>query len=309
MKQVRIGGKDYFLTKGYVEDPVLRESFYELPREAFGVDFQKWNEAGYGKVFHRPYCLFDGNRAAAGVCASILEFEYKGKRETYVQIGGVVTRREYQHMGLSRYLMEQVISDWEDQCSMIYLYANDSVTAFYPKFGFKEVQDYEYIRTTSETAQDNSAKVRKLDVENEKDLKRLITRIKKGNPYAALEVIREDVSLMMFYCMRYVKEMIYEIEDLGAVVIADYQGDVLEISDILSDGRAEMDEIIGRMERKGIKTIKLGFTPEKKEGYIARPIQEQDHTFFVRPGISETKEESHIFQSDEKLGFPVLSYT
>jgi len=40
--------------------------------------------------------------------------------------------------------METVLEEWKGNCDCIYLYANDSVVNFYPKFGFVSAYEYRY---------------------------------------------------------------------------------------------------------------------------------------------------------------------
>lgn len=42
-----------------------------------------------------------------------------------------------------RKLIEEVLKDWENNCDGIYLYANDTVLDFYPKFGFEKAKEYQ----------------------------------------------------------------------------------------------------------------------------------------------------------------------
>lgn len=51
-----------------------------------------------------------------------------------------MTDVKYRDQGLLRIIMEKVIAEWKDKCELIYLFANDSVLDFYPKFGFDKVQ-------------------------------------------------------------------------------------------------------------------------------------------------------------------------
>ena len=53
-----------------------------------------------------------------------------------IQIGAVGTLPEYRNKGLSKYLMDLVLDKYQDSTDISFLFANETVTEFYPKFGF-----------------------------------------------------------------------------------------------------------------------------------------------------------------------------
>ncbi|MGE7624770.1 GNAT family N-acetyltransferase [Viridibacillus sp. NPDC096237] len=98
---------------------------------------------------------------------STIDFIVFGKKKRFVQLGTVMTDEHYRNQGLSRVLMETVLDEWKDKCDMFYLFANDSVLDFYPKFGFVPVDEYE--ATTKVSKIENPYSVRKMDIDNVND--------------------------------------------------------------------------------------------------------------------------------------------
>lgn len=64
----------------------------------------------------------------------------------FVQLGTVMTRPDLRKRGLGRFLMERVLEDWSCACQGIYLFANDSATGYYPRFGFSTSFETEHVR-------------------------------------------------------------------------------------------------------------------------------------------------------------------
>ena len=85
----------------------------------------------------------DGNKLVANESVSIMKINILEEERIYIQIGTVMTDEEYRNQGLSRFLMEKVLSEWENKCDCIYLFANDTVLDFNPKFGFERVYEYQ----------------------------------------------------------------------------------------------------------------------------------------------------------------------
>ncbi|MGM1020539.1 MAG: GNAT family N-acetyltransferase [Bacillota bacterium] len=108
-----------------------------------------------------PYVLLDGDCVVANVSVSLMNFDLLGENRKYIQIGTVMTHTNYRNQGLSRFLLECVLQDWYDNGDAMYLFANDSVKEFYPKFGFVPAQEYQFNRKAS-TKNQNICKQNKL---------------------------------------------------------------------------------------------------------------------------------------------------
>nr|WP_307897013.1 GNAT family N-acetyltransferase [Clostridium botulinum] len=139
-----INDKKYSCACNYRDDSILRNSFNTLTEKTYGFNFKQWYEDGYWGDKYIPYSLLDGDNVVSNVSVNIIDFLILGEEKRYVQIGTVMTDEEYRGQGLCRTLMERVIKEWEDKCDLIYLFANDSVLDFYPKFGFDKCDEYQY---------------------------------------------------------------------------------------------------------------------------------------------------------------------
>ncbi len=118
------------------QTPSLRADFFELTRTVFGLDFEKWYQAGDWTDRYLPYAAAVDGTLVANVSANLIDISFRGEKRRYIQIGAVMTAPAYRQRGFSRMLLEELLSDWKDRCDGVYLYANDSVLDFYPKFGF-----------------------------------------------------------------------------------------------------------------------------------------------------------------------------
>lgn len=52
-----------------------------------------------------------------------------------------MTHPNYRGQGLAKNLLNHVIAKYEDQYDFLYLFANDTVLDFYPKFGFERIEE------------------------------------------------------------------------------------------------------------------------------------------------------------------------
>ncbi|EJR92246.1 MULTISPECIES: GNAT family N-acetyltransferase [Bacillus cereus group] len=82
-----------------------------------------------------------------------------------------MTHPDYRHQGLATKLMNHIIKKYEKDYDFIYLFANDTMLEFYPKFGFEKVQESSFsLKVSNMICQiDKKYDLRKLDVNNQAD--------------------------------------------------------------------------------------------------------------------------------------------
>ncbi|MEG0295199.1 MAG: GNAT family N-acetyltransferase [Clostridium sp.] len=300
-RQVEFKGVKYSYEFEYRDNDILRKSFNSLAAKTFDIDFEEWYKGGYWGNGYIPHSLVLDNVIVANVSVSIMYFKIFGKKKKYIQLGTVMTESDYRGAGLSRFLMEEVLKEWEDKCDLIYLFANDSVLDFYPRFGFKETTEYECSLVDIKKSASNSKRVRKIDMSNDNDIitfKNIINNSKEFSPVAVLD----NTSVIMFYCTSFMKENVYYIEEDETIVIASYDDTALNIQEIFSFKEVELNSIIEKMIINDVDKVILGFTPFDKSGYKESILRENDTTLFVKEG------KINPFKIN-KLRFPELSHT
>ena len=157
------------LISNYRDNEILRTSFLELAREIFGLNFSSWHDNGYWGDRYIPYSVADGDKIVANVSINKLDFIIEGRSLRALQIGTVMTHPDYRSKGLSASLMNHILEEYKGKYDFMYLFANDSVLDFYPKFGFERVEEFLYTAKTASLTRD--ALLRKLDISNSEDLK------------------------------------------------------------------------------------------------------------------------------------------
>ena len=160
------------------EDPDLRAGFFALARETFDLDFEPWYRGGWWGERYIPYLLTVDGHAAANVSVNVLDTRFQGRPRRYIQLGTVMTAPAFRGRGYSRRLLETVLDQWRDRFDGAYLYANDSVLDFYPKFGFRPGVETVHSRPFS----GGRGTARPLDVDRREDLDLLLDRYALGTP-------------------------------------------------------------------------------------------------------------------------------
>ena len=121
----------------YRDNDALRASFNELAGKVFGLSFENWYQNGFWKDNYIPYSVVIDGKVVANVSVNRCDVNYNGETKSLIQLGTVMTDPDHRGKGYARELMEKIISDYEGKVDGMYLFANDSVTSFYPLFGFK----------------------------------------------------------------------------------------------------------------------------------------------------------------------------
>jgi hypothetical protein len=193
--------------------------------------------------------------------------------------------------------MDQVLEEWREKSDFIYLFANDSVLNFYPRFNFEKVNEYRYSKTVNSNS--DISLLKKLNIQDAKEKMFLIETIEMSIPISKVSMC-DNMSLIMFYCTSIKKNNIYYIDELKAIVIADYKDDTLYLNDVFSKGYVNLNGVIQVMSSKGIKRVVLGFTPLYETNYNRSLLKEGDTLFILKDKVGYFK--------DNYWMFPVLSH-
>ncbi|MBU5440316.1 hypothetical protein KQI42_20175 [Tissierella sp. MSJ-40] len=176
--------------------------------------------------------------------------------------------------------------------------ANDSVLEFYPKFGFEKCNEYQY--SVKRIKENKSEKIIKMNMDSNIDREFVYNMAYNTIPLSKVSM-KNNASLIMFYCTYFMKDSIYYIEDYDAVVICDFNEDVLYLQDIFATQEIKLDKIINAMMSEKTKKVVLGFTPDNISSYEKSLVNEEDTTLFIKVG------KDNPFEIKD-LMFPVLSH-
>lgn len=267
------------LSKSVRENPSQRESFMQLAADIFGLSFHNWYKCGYWQDTYLPYTLFDHGKAVANVSVNRMETLTDGQPKRYIQLGTVMTAPAYRNRGLSRRLMEAVLSDWRTQCDGIYLYANDTVLDFYPKFGFFKAEEYSF----SKAIAPSPTPFVRLDMDKEENVRLLYSYYEKGNPINARPML-QNFGLLMFYCGGFLKDCVYYSAALECIVIAEYEAQTMVCHEVFCNEKADMERILTAAAKPETRRIEFGFTPKDGSGCEQRRIGSDDDQLFVWSG-------------------------
>ncbi len=264
----------------YREDEKRRNSFNQLAQTTFQIDFSKWFNKGYWNDKYVPYSFMNNNGEIIAN-ASIFKMNIVIDNSSYnaIQIGTVMTANRYRQKGLSKVLMNKIIDTLKDECDFFYLFANESVLDFYPKFGFSRVDESEYRLTTNRSLRERTKNnVRKLSVDSDIQLLEAMAKNRYQNK-SKISVLHND-ELLMFYFLVVFPESIYYIAELEAVVIMEHEEDTLHIFDIISCKAQDIYTVLGNVLKEETEQVVFHFDPGNVEGLQVKKIPSDDDALF-----------------------------
>lgn len=139
--------------------------------------------------------------------------------------------------------------------------------------------------------------IEKLNMDLQYNRDKLYEYAKNSNIFGKLSM-QENADLVMFYAISFLKEHIYYIKSLDAIVVAIEHDEKLHLWDIFSKNDLALDSILDSFTN--INEIVLGFTPKDCHSYHTREFLGED-TLFIQHG------KASLF-NDNKIMFPLLSH-
>ena len=286
----------YTLIKNSIADDKHRDGYYQLAKDTFGLSFKDWYDSGYFDSSHVPYTVFDKDRAVANISINFMDVVFGNKVKKYVQLGTVMTDKEYRGKGLQKYIFEEIMKDLNGKFDALFLFANKSVLDFYPKFGFEKDVEYSF----SKSVIGKGGNMRQLDMENTDDVAMVKKYYNLSNPFSALSVIN-GFALQMFYLGGPYSENVYYLPKQDAVVVCEKDGDSLTVLDIFCSENKNIDDILSALCDKETE-ISLGFTPKDTDSWNIQLLNDEDTTLFIH------KDGENVF-SGRQLLFPLIAHT
>lgn len=283
------------IIKHYREDAALRDSFNQLAEETFGLNFEAWYRNGFWGDHYEPYSVFEDGRIVANVSLNRADMLVEGTRKRIYQLGTVMTHPGCRRRGYIRALMAEIEKDTRD-ADGIYLFANDSVVEFYPRFGFEKGEEFLYTRAVEQTCQGRMEQVLMKDAAG---WNKLGKAMELGEPLSACAMV-DNPGLIFFYVAQFMQENVYYDGSLNAWAVAELEGGELVLHNVFAPADVTLDAVIAAFGSR-VKKVTLGFAPKDASGFTPVPLREEDSTFFV-------KGEAFREENWQKLRIPSLSH-
>lgn len=264
------------LLKHYFHDDTLRASFNALAEQTFGLNFENWYQNGFWTDAYDPYSIFEDGRIVANVSLNRTDMVIRGQHKRLYQLGTVMTAPEYRNRGYIRAIMAQIEKDTAG-ADGVYLFANDSVLSFYPKFGFTEDREYVYTRSVAQSGPNCLERVPMDAPAAWEQLGRAMVE----NTFPTACSMVDNPGLLFFYAAQFMSGCVFLHRETGAWIIAEQEAGQLTIHNIFSAAPISLDAVIAAFG-ESVTSVTLGFTPADPAGFDCRELKGEDCTFFTK---------------------------
>ncbi|MDR7235980.1 GNAT family N-acetyltransferase [Neobacillus drentensis] len=250
--------------KSYRDNEDLRKSFNQLASNTFGIEFESWYQNGYWTEKYQPYSFIENSKVVANVSVNHVNLVIHSEIKQAIQIGTVMTHPDYRNRGLSRKLMEIVLDDFK-QVDLVYLFANQTVLDFYPKFGFHTMKEVQFIMDYGSPTTPCPFTMKKLDGSNQEDLAFIYNLAKNRKTISDIFATTGSEELLMFYCLMVFSQDLYYLEDENALVIFQIEGDCLHLYDVVSPMEFTLHSILRKIATPECRKVVFHYHPDEQE--------------------------------------------
>ena len=298
---------EYTYTTKVRENDVLRASFNELTQKTFWFNFEDWYAKKHWQDKYIPHVLVDGEKVISNVSVNIMTYAVNGEIKNFLQLGTVMTDEKYRGKGLNSYIIELILKEYKDRVDGIYLFGNDDVINYYPKFGFRPAKEYAYARKLSKTNKVEPYEIKKVDAENPEEWELFYEAVCRFNePEVARKnpndgfTLCDNVGLYFFWLESEFRNNIYYVPAADCYVVAGAEETTMNIYQVFSDKKLDIERFTTGLST-GVEEIKLHYTPVEKTGYEVTEYHQEDCTLFLLGDVLDMVER-------EKLTFSEMSH-
>ena len=286
----------YEIVKNYRDKKPLRDSFNALAEQTFGgLNFENWYRMGYWGDNYIPYSLVIDGEVAANVSLNRTDLVMNGEPRRIYQLGTVMTAPEHRNKGYIRRIMAEIERDIAG-ADGVYLFANDEVVEFYPKFGFVPNREFVWHR---EVSQAGDCVLEQIPMDAPENRERLAKAMAESTFPGSCRMVGNP-GLVFFYAAQFLQECVYYSRELDAWAIAELEDGELTLHNVFAHREVSLDAVI-KAFGKDVRHVTLGFSPEDREGFSCREHREEDCTFF-------TKGRAFAEFAQDKLRIPSLAH-
>jgi GNAT superfamily N-acetyltransferase len=245
------------LRTAYWQDLAARQSFKDFMVRIFGLDFGRWESAGYWDDDYNPYSFFVDDRVVASLCIYTMHALVNGRACKVAQVSGVATLPEYRKQGLNRRLHEIALEEALAEHRFAFLYADDDAVPFYRSRGFRPVDAYAVVAPLPPVAPDSG--IEKLDM-NDPAARDSIYRLACTRAPASQVFSTANPKALMWNLLYRIRDHAWRIPALDALVLMKRDGGKVVVYDILANKLPRFEQLAPFLAAGGAREVEFRFS-------------------------------------------------
>lgn len=267
-------------------DPALREAYYRFMDEVFpGIDFRRWFDQGHWSEAYMPHSIVDGDRMIANASVMHMNVWVQNSLVPAIQIGAVGTVEDYRYRGLSRLLMEHLLEKFAHRVELIFLFANESVIDFYPRFGFRRAHEVVFVATRDLPSPRYSA--RRLDLADAADMAIARELIAERDDPTRLFGASDFGHITWFYILNGFGQRLRYLEDEQILFILSEKDGHVHIWDAIARAPFDLSAILPKiLPCQQPQSVHYYFSPDRIPFTYDSVAEPEDSYLYVRGRFS-----------------------
>lgn len=259
---------------GYRNDEALRRSFNALAEATFGLNFENWYQLGYWGDHYDPWSVVIDGEVVSNVSVNRTDLVIDGQVRHFLQLGTVMTAEKHRNKGYARAIMEQ-LEPVLAAADGVYLFGNDSVLAFYPKFGFVKGREFRYSGEFTASA----PLAQRSDMTDPAVRKALELAMESSFFQDRCHMVQNS-GLIFFYAAQFLADCVWYWPERNAWIIAEEDEGLWTLHNVFGPADVTAEEAVRALGIGG--KVVLGFSPSDPENWDEEELIGEDCTFFVR---------------------------
>ena len=241
-------------------DTDWHEPFFAAVERIFGcgATFRRWAQMGGWNNGYEAFALHNDRQLVSVIGAMSMDFLLEGTRQEGVQLGAVGTLPGSRLSGLSRHLMSSVLAEYSAPEKPAILFANDTVLDFYPRFGFRTVEQYRFV--LRRRIEPSAREVRRLDISLPADRAVLAVHCHRAAPITRQLAARDYFPTVLWNLIHSPRQVVL-ISDPSAVVVVSQIGRWLIVHDVYSASMFDLIPVLVSVIEAPVDGIEFGFDP------------------------------------------------
>ena len=291
---------EYQIIENYRDDGQLREAYFKYTETIFpGISFRDWYARGFWPNEYNPVSMINQGRIISNISIARMKILLNGSEVSAIQLGAVGTLEEYRGQGLSRRILNYILSKYSGSVDFFFLFADEEVYDFYRKLGFRKINQSYFIDNVELPSP--NFKARKLDIANPRDFDIVMRLIDNRQDLTAIFGARGYGFVTLWHVLNIHPQNLYYLPDEDAIIIKTEKDGTLKIWDIIFSDSFDIVEALPKIiESEKIKSINYYFPPDILKFVCDKIKPFEDYGLFVS---------GNFMQSETAFRFPPTAET
>ena len=261
-------------------DTAWHEAFLRyVPRVFPRVSFRRWYELGGWGESYRSFAMAEGSQIVANASLQRMNIILRGCALTGWQLGAVGVVPEWRGKGLQRPLMERLLASIPAG-DITFLFANDTVLDFYPRFGF--APHSEAVFAAEHGVMPSGERLRTLSIDRSEDRALLARVAAHARPVTNEFGARDYYGVLLWYWANFYDGCFHYCEADDAIIVAEQEGATLRVCDVLASRPVELRSYLPRIASAPAQRVEFGFNPGSWWPDAKAVAEYRDSPLFVR---------------------------